>query len=384
MTNRIQRVAGPLAQTLCAGLLAAAGAVAGGCHEHVDRGPTAPANLDARQAAFPLNDEDLAKIGYRRDWLGFPAVAAGGRIVNFTPGKDVVYVQDSNSTVTALEAATGQRRWTDQLSTQLTRYVALVPHGNMLLACADFEVVGMRVDNGDVISRQRYSRVVNTAPVIVGDRAVFGTASGEVIAHGLGMGFQEWAFGTGFSVSKNPVAVAGAVGVVNDRGELFFLDGLSGTVMGRSRAMYAGTATNPIAAGDLLVVASQDQSIYAFKPGSERPVWQYRCSSKPMSQPAYHDGQVLCEVEGSLKCFDAATGTPRWTAEGTPGEVVAVREGRLVVKSGSTLVLVDAARGDVLERISMPGMLRVSTDAPADGNLYVVSTSGLVAKLLPR
>lgn len=384
MTNRIQRVAGPIGQVLCAGAFAAAGVLAGGCHEHVDRGPSAPSNLDERQAAFPLNDEDLAKIGYRRDWLGFPAVAPGGRIVNINAGKDVVYVQDSNSTVTALEASNGQRRWTDQLSTQLTRFVALAPFNNRLLACADFEVVGMRTDNGDVLTRQRYSRVVNTAPVIVGDRAIFGTASGEVIAHGLGLGFQEWAFGTGFSISRNPVAVAGSVAVVNDRGELFFLDPLNGAVMGRSRAMYAGTATNPIAAGDLLVVASLDQSIYAFKPGSERPVWQYRCSSKPMAQPAYHNGLVICEVEGSLKAFDATNGAPRWTAEGTTGEVVAIRQGRLVVKSGSSLILMDAARGDVLERIAMPGMLRVATDGAADSNLYVVSTTGLVAKLLPR
>lgn len=152
--------------------------------------------------------------------------------------------------------------------------------------------------------------------------------------------------------------------------------------------MYAGTAFSPIAAGELMVVASQDQSLYAFRVGAERPVWQYRMSSRPASQPAYVDGVVYCEVEGSLTAFEANSGNVKWISKETPGEVIALREGRLVVRQGDSLSLLDAGSGDVLETISVPGMYKVFSDSgskgPSEGNLFLVSTSGLIAKFLPR
>ena len=374
----------PLALFLTATILAGAG----GCRSTVVTGPQAPADIDARRAAFPINDADFARIGYRRDWMGYPVVSPRGRIVQIAAGKDVVAVMESGSTATVLEASTGERRWSNQLASQLTRFVSMTRAEGQVLACAESEVIGLRIDTGDIALRQNYSRVVNTAPVLLGNEAIFGTASGHVVAHGLGLGFQDWAFGTGASISRDPVMVGGSVGVVNDRGEVFFLDPLTGGVQGRSRAMYAGSSFNPIAAGELMVVASQDQSLYAFRPGSERPVWQYRSATRPASAPAYVSGVVYCEIEGSLTAFDANTGNVKWVSKDNPGEVIALRDGQLVLRQGDSLSLVDAGSGDVLETISVPGMYKVASDSgskgPSEGNLFIISTSGLIAKFLPR
>jgi hypothetical protein len=76
----------------------------------------------------------------------------------------------------------------------------------------------------------------------------------------------------------------------------------------------------------------------------------------------------------------------KWKSEGTIGSVVALSQGRLVVRQGNALTLVDAGSGDVLETISVPGMFEVVTESknPAEGNLYIVSTGGLLAKFIPR
>lgn len=377
-------LAGFVARGLVLGLVTLMAACGGGSSQS---GPAAPADLDARRAAFPLNDDDFAKLGYRRDWVGYPAVGTGAHLAHMYADSELVIVQDSRSIVTGLEGTTGERRWSVETGSPLTRFVGLTRQGQKALACAEAELVGLRTDTGDIVSRQSYSRVVNTAPVIVGEIAIFGTASGTVIGHGLGLGFQTWAFGTGAAVSRDPVMVGGVVGTVNDRGEVFFLNPVSGSLEGRSRAMYAGSAFNPVSTGELMVVASQDQSLYAFRPGSERPVWQFRSSQRPGAQPSFFGGAVFCEIEGSLMAFDAATGNRKWVSTGTKGTVVAIRKGRLVVKDGSTLSLLDADRGDVIERISVPGLYRVFNEglvSPTEGNLYLVSTSGLVAKFLPR
>lgn len=376
-----------MAWTLTLGLLAAMVGTGVGCGTTDHTGPEAPKDVDDRRAAFPINDEDFSKIGYRRDWLGFPTVAARGRIVHVLASKDLVMVQDSGSTATALEASNGERRWANELASPLSRFVGFARTDARVLACGESEIMGLRPDTGDIVFRQRYSRVVNTKPVLLGNLAIFGTASGEVMAHGMGLGFQEWAFGTGAAISRDPVQVGNNIGVVNDRGEVFFFEPATGAIAGRSRAMYNGSAFNPIAAGEFMVVASQDQSIYAFRPGSERPVWQYRSSAKPGSQPVYFNGKVLCEVEGSIKAFDAKNGAFRWKADGITGEVVAVRKGNLVVQSGTSIIILDAERGDVIERISVPGIYKIFTETPGtltDGNLYIASTSGLIAKFQPR
>lgn len=367
-------------------LTAAAMVGLGGCSSPVVTGPQAPADIDARRAGFPINDEDFGRMGYRRDWLGFPVVSTGGRITHVHVGPDVLGVIESGSTATVLEASTGERRWSNELANKLTRFVSMSRIDSQFLACAEAEVLGLRVDTGDIVARQGYSRVVNTAPVLVGKSAIFGTASGHVVSHGLGLGFQDWAYTTGAAVSRDPVMVGASVGVVNDRGEVLFLDPMNGAITGRSRAMYSGSSFNPIAAGDLMVVASQDQSLYAFKAGAERPVWQYRSSSRPASQPSYANGTVYCEIEGNLMAFDAPSGNVKWKSEGTMGSVVALSQGRLVVRQGNALTLVDAGSGDVLETISVPGMYQIVTESknPAEGNLYIVSTGGLIAKFIPR
>jgi outer membrane protein assembly factor BamB len=363
-----------------------------GCNRPTRTGPQAPESIDERRAAFPLNDEDFSKIGYSRDWLGFPVVAAQGNITGLRAWDDIVVIQDSNSTATALEASTGQRRWSNQLAAQLTRFVGSDRVQGSLLAFAESEAIGLSPDTGDILTRQRFERLVNTPAVMVGDRAIFGTARGDVLAHGLGLGFQAWAFGTGATITRTPILVGASVAILNDRGELFFLNPISGALNGRSQAMYATSAFDPVAAGDLLVVASQDQSIYAFRESGGRPVWQHRTSSMPGAAPTYFEGRVFCEVDGNLTGFTAGTGKVAWASQGTKGTVVAVRQSGagavLLVQDGITLTQVDAERGDVLERISVPGLYQVKPDGGpglrANGTVYLISTGGLVAKMRPR
>jgi outer membrane protein assembly factor BamB len=381
-------------RTLAAIMLTLAGlaVVPAGCNRPTRTGPQAPADVDSRRAAFPLSDEDFSKIGYARDWLGFPVVAPQGNIIGLHAWDDLVIIQDSNSTATALENSTGQRRWSNQLASQLTRFVGAERTDGRLLAFAESEAIGLSPDTGDILMRQRFDRLVNTQGVLVGDRVIFGTARGDVLAHGLGLGFQAWAFGTGATITRSPVLIGGSVAILNDRGEVFFLNPVSGALNGRSQAMYASSAFDPVAAGDLLVVASLDQSLYAFRESGGRPVWQHRTSSPPGAAPSYFGGRVFCEVDGSLTGFVAGTGKVAWTSKGTKGQVVAVRQSgagaMLLVQDGTNLSLVDAERGDVLERISVPGLYQVKTNGGAglraDGTVYLISTSGLVAKLRPR
>lgn len=341
------------------------------------------ANAEARRVAFPIVDEDFAKLGYRRDWVGFPTISNGGKIIHVAVYPDIVAVIESGSRVTVLEASTGQRRWANEIATSLTRFTGLSRIEGRILVSSDSEAFGLRIDSGAIELRQTYERVVNTGPIIVGDLAIYGTASGEILAHSLGLGLKRWAFGTSAGINHDPVAVDNSLAFVNQAGEVFFMSP-SGQVMGRSKAMFGPPAKQPVSTGTLLVAGSTDQSIYAFRPGESRPVWQYRTSTPIRTAPIYHNSTVYCEVEGSLTAFEAGTGNVKWKAKGVAGEVVAVRKGDLLVFDGTKITLLDAGRGETIHTVPLDSATKIVTDSFADGNLYIASKSGLIAKFLPR
>jgi hypothetical protein len=114
-------------------------------------------------------------------------------------------------------------------------------------------------------------------------------------------------------------------------------------------------------------------------------VWRYRTSAPLTFQPTFHDDVLYCAVPGTgLLAFDGASGKVKWTSTGTVGTVVGSRKGNLLVWDGSRLSLVDRGNGDTLASYAMPGVQHVLTDAFADGNVFVISSSGIIAKFAPR
>ena len=341
-----------------------------------------PSNLDARRAAFPLSDADLGKLGYRRDWVGYPTVMTGQSIAHVAIYPDIIAVQDTASTVSVMEAGSGERRWANEIATKLTRFVGFTRIDSQLAVSADSDLYVLNLNDGSISSRQSYSRLVNTSPVLVGDLAVYGTASGEVIAHSISLGFTRWAYGTRSAINQPGVLVNGTFGAVTQVGEVVFINPTTGILQGRSKQMFAGTGVRPIAAGDLMVVASSDQSLYAFRTDGSL-AWRYRTSAPLTRQPVFHDGVIYAEVEGGLAAFNTR-GELVWKSADVSGEVVAVRKGRLMVFNGTTFWQVDAARGETIASADFSFVERFIPETFADGNLYVVGKSGVIAKLMPR
>jgi outer membrane protein assembly factor BamB len=155
--------------------------------------------------------------------------------------------------------------------------------------------------------------------------------------------------------------------------------------------MFKGPSHTPAASETTLFVASRDHSLYAFSADGGVQLWQFRTDAPIEGIPTYHDGRVYCAVPRlGLTAFDAANGKPLWSLKDNTGHVVCVRNGRLVVwmpdadgKSGGQALLVDPASGDVIERAELEQVAMLRPDAFVDGNLYLVSPSGVVTKLQP-
>lgn len=360
-------------------------ATLGGCGGHVSHG--APEQMSTRVDSFKPGVEPWAKLGYRWDWSGFPAVAKGGSIRFFDVQSDALVAQDSSGVVTLMEPANGRVRWSAEVANPLTRFVGInrlkTDLADLVIVSGESEVFQLNVQTGNLVARQSYEKVVNTRPVLIGQLAVYGTSRGEVLAHHLGTGFKAWGFGTAGAINATPVLVGGLVAVVSSKGEYTFLEPSRGGLIGRG-AMYAGMACEAAASEDLLIAASTDQSLWGLAP-SGRSVWRVRTSEPLKTSPVVYGGVVYVTLPDRGFCaFDAGTGAQRWACKGVGGCLIGFRGGRLLVWDGHEAVTVDPARGSVIERATLDGVQGLVTDKMEDGVLYVITSGGVVAKFLPR
>lgn len=344
---------------------------------------------EERSKAFPVNYDEYAKIGYRLDWKGYPSITGSLPVQFMEPYSDIVVTLAKGSTVTILDAGTGSRRCSDQLATPLTGFVGIARDSRSVQCCSDADVYVIDPQTCNMVGRQPIGKLARSQPLGFENLLIVGTGDGELLAHiksDAAAGVKAWGFAIDGAIERKPVLIGNVVGTVSQTGQVLFVDGASGALVGRN-FIYAGLATDPVADDSLMYVASLDQSIYAFAPVGGTLLWRVRTASPLQVQPTVHAGHLYCTVPGQgLTAYDCATGQVLWKCKGFSGTIVGTNKKRLVGfdKSTSEAALIDAARGDVIERAKVPGVTMMKPDKFEDGNLYVVSESGVVAKFQER
>lgn len=381
---------------------AAALALAGltGCETH-SRPAGLDTNFDARAQAFQFNDADWARAGYRLEWRGFPTMERGERITTLRPYADLVLAQSSGSTVSALETATGRRRWHNQLAGRLTRFVGIARSGSSVYVASESDVYVLNKDVGGLEDRQILAAVANTPPILVGNALVFGGPTGVVFAHDLTKRIRVWGYAMDSAINVAPAAIGAssssigpaspgndeasvaALAAISQRGEVAMLDASSGGLRGKAQ-LFGGAAHPPVAAGPVVVVASLDQSIYGFSPTGSQ-MWRIRTNSPLRGAPEAIGSTVYLTAENNtFTAINALNGQPLWTSKGVAGKLIAARGSNLLVFGNGTLTVLERATGAVLHSFQTPSITQIVADKAEDGNLYAVSASGVVGKLMPR
>ncbi len=352
-----------------------------------ESGP-APANNEPPVIeAVAVDHGAWAKLGYSLDWQGFPYAGVPGKAETtaLSPSKDIVLLQESGSTVVLVEASTGALRWSVDLTSPLTRFVDLrrdPESPQQVLVSSESELFTLAAQTGNFLRRDRFPRVVNTPSVCVGGIAVYGTTAGEVFAHQVATGLKTWGYRSRAGIEARPVKLENTVGVVSQDGEVLFITP-AGKVSGRSK-VFEGLANSPVTDGKYMFIAGLDQSVWAFDEHANM-VWRYRTANPISAQPAVVQKMLVCDMpDTGLTAFETTTGKILWSNPAIHGTVIAARGGNLLVWDGSTAVLVEPSRGESIASTPLKDVARLAPDEFADGNLYVVSSTGSLCKFAPR
>lgn len=371
-----------LIRSALAAALLAAGCVAG-CDDAGTR-PVLP-TPEARAAAAPMQADAWTKLGYRIDWRGFATMLPGSRVLSMDQLGDVVAVQESSGVLSVLEVKTGSTRWSDQVASSLSKYIGNVRDGDRLISSTDAEAFFYDIQTGTLKARQRLAIVSDQRPVKVGEILVYGSASGQVLGHLTLNGFRQWGAMLKGPIQAPPLELSnGRVALVSQGGDVVLLDGSTGLIDVKGQ-IYAGTEAALATGPDMLYIASLDHSLYAISERSGEVLWRVRTDAPLRTAPVLHEGVVYCDMgnEG-MTAFDATTGKKLWNNTAAKGEIVGVRNKRLLGFDGTAAYTLDAGKGTTVESVKLEGVALLKTDKFVDGNLYAASPGGVVTKLATR
>ena len=274
-----------------------------------------------------------------------------------------LYVSSGFGRLTALDASTGDVRWTQRLEATGSG-VPMINGGLIYLVAGDDTGWAIDKDDGRIAwqidAAPSVANVLGApAPVIAGDFVVFAFGSGELIGAFRRGGLRRWS-----------ATVAGKrTGVVASR-----IGDITGSPVVVGKRIYVGNHSGRTAA----LTTIDGETIWSSRVGALGPVW-------PVG-----DSIFAVTDESQLARIDAGDGSVVWVAD-LPGYVKdkpkkrariyahygpIMAAGRLVVASNDgNLRFFAPEDGALTATVKVPGG---ATTAPvvADQTLYVVSTSG--------
>jgi len=312
-------------------------------------------------------------------------LARGARVDEVNIFDDVIAIRGTSNTMTIMETDTGTNRWSAETGRPLDKVYgsARTSEGDLIVS-TDTQLTIYDIKTGTLNERQRYAILAATAPVVSGRFICVGGANGQLLIHNLSSGYRQHAYDFGAPITVRPIAVGQNVGAVARNGKLFIINPSTGASVARTR-VYAGIEAVPASGSDAMFVSCLDQSLWAFEANSGATRWRIRTSGPIKNPPIYHDETVYVSIpDEGLTAFDASTGEIIWVCKDVFADAVCLRGDRLIAWDGTHAFAIQNASGDVLERVTLPGVDRLIADRFDEGNLYTVSMrTGEVRKHSP-
>jgi len=347
---------------------------------------TQTASQPSSSEEWVIDHDSWHELGYRWEWTGFPLMAKGAGLTDAVAYKDSIVTTASDTTVTCLETTTGKVRWAKQLDRPTTQLFEPTRVGETLFICSDTELHEISIKNGNTLDRDNVHGIINTKPLIMGNLALFGTITNELFAFELRNDFKLWSYKFDGEIQSPAININDqSVAMVSAGGDLRILTARDGS--STMKANIAGGSLATILVDDQTVyIPSTDQSIYALNIEDGYRQWRKRTSEPILVQPVIHDGVMYASTaDDGFVAFDAATGKPLWTNPSIQGWVVSLANGdELMVWTGKMLVAVDKDSGEAIASADLNDAAGVRADSFIDGNLFVITADGTIAKFSLR
>lgn len=194
--------------------------------------------------------------------------------------QNIAYVGSLDSTLYALDIATGQTRWTQKFNGAIRSTVCL-DADRLYFVCADGLFYAVNINTGKVLWRFRtlggilgerkydFADYYHSSPLILNNRLFFGSGDGRVYALKAETGEVIWSFQTNDIVHNTPVVYGDKLYIGSFDGNLYALNIQSGTLAWKFKSVghryfpKGEMQGSPVVANGLVYIGSRDYNLYA-------------------------------------------------------------------------------------------------------------------------
>jgi outer membrane protein assembly factor BamB len=314
-----------------------------------------------------------------------------------------VYVLDSDSKVTALNASSGARLWRVSVVPEKKKHNGafgggLAAEGGRVYATTPFgEAVALDASSGAVAWRKQLGAPLRAAPTVADGTIYFSGSGNEIFALKTTDGSEVWKYqGTGghaaIVASTSPAVSSGIVVVPTTAGEVIaysasdgleaWSDSLISADPVAAAANIGGISGRPVIdAGQVFAISNAGKfGSYTLSNGERH--WAKDISG---SQTPWAAGGFVFVIANNrvMMAVSKRTGAVRWTRE-LPGKVWAgpvLGGGRLIaVSSGGKLVTVSAETGQILTTTDLGSAFYIAP-VIANGTVYLLNDEATLIAL---
>jgi len=248
------------------------------------------------------------------------------RAPEIVAGDSLVLLSGPGAPVLALDATTGEERWTAGLEA-IGRPAITRDH---IFVQTETAIVALASDSGREVWSHA-GRPPSAAPVIAGD-ALFALSGTELRAYRAPSGQGLWRIDFGLAVTA-PVTVAGsAIVLAFEDGSLAALDAQTGVAQWR-RAV-GGTVRALTVANDLLAFTTTQGVCRVLRTADGTEAWHFDLRLAPVGAPAVDRERVYVALnDATIRALDRRSGNLRWLRplEWRPFEGPRLADGQLLV-----------------------------------------------------
>ncbi len=274
----------------------------------------------------------------QRKW----AFQTGGSVFSSPMVVDgVVYVSSQDNNVYAIDAGSGQRKWTFQTGNIAHSSLAVLPSGFLLppgsppprlsspvvvsgvvyVGATDHNVYAIDAGSGEKKWTFQTGSSVNSSATVIDGVVYVSSQDGNVYAIDAQSGEKKWAFQAGNSassspggpppppVSSSPTVVGGVVYVGSLDTNVYAIDAQSGQKKWSFQTGFF-VVSSPAVADGVVYVGSFDHNVYAIDARSGEKKWSFQTGDIVHSSPVVVDG-VVCvgSFDGDVYAFGLPTTT---------------------------------------------------------------------------
>ena len=324
-------------------------------------GGSARAQMPFQKGLIPSRTA-LARVGLERQWFGIIPLVETERLLRISLAEGMLFAQTSYARLHAFDAESGRLLWTAQLGERsgfargvaANSFAVFMTNANILYALD--KATGRRIWQYDLHT------IPTSTPACDEDRVMVGMTSGILVAFNLkkkdAKGVEQvltsvteaWSYQTGGPVLTRPLPAVHVVAYGGGRGKAYVA--MTDEVTQLYRFATGGEIGEGLGAyaTRTLLIPSADYNLYAVDLLTARLFWVFPSGAPIEQEPLVADNDILvANTAGSLSLLDPVTGNPRWTISTQGGQLVAVSEKKIYLRSYNLdLFVIDRATGKTL------------------------------------